>query len=75
MPRLDTEKAVELGVSGFFGNFEALDQVADLGAEDIDFSAVQDDVLAECTFDGKLARLPIGLNLSGIVVNKTLLEK
>ena len=129
-PQLDTEKAVNLEVSGFFGNFEALDQVvnnfnayypnvtvsyeqnsgskmveylknnpyvdiimtddnnfrysdwedyyvldqvADLNAENIDFSAVQEDVLAECTFDGKLARLPIGLNLSGIVVNKTLL--
>ena len=130
-PQLDTEKAVNLDVSGFFGNFEALDQVvnnfneyypnvtvtyeqnagskmveylknnpyvdimmtddnnfryadwedyyildqvADLSAENIDFSAVQDGILEECTFDGKLARLPIGLNLSGIVVNKTLLE-
>ena len=132
VPQLDTEKAVDLGVSGFFGNFEALDQVvnnfneyypnvtvtyeqnsgsklveylknnpyvdilmtddtnfryadwedyyvldqvADLSAENIDFSAVQDDVLAECTFEGKLVRLPIGLKLSGIVVNRTLLEK
>lgn len=131
-PRLDTEKAVELNVSGFFGNFEALDQVvnnfneyypnvtisyesnsssqlveylrnntsvdivmtddtnfrypdwtddyimdqvADLSAEDIDLSNVQDDLMAECTIDGKVVRLPIGQKLSGMVVNKTLLRK
>lgn len=131
-PRLDTQKAVTLDVSGFFGNFEALDQVvnafneyypnvtvnyeqnsgaqlveylnnnpyvdivmtddtnfryedwtdyyvldkvADLSTEDIDLSAVQEEMLESCTYDGKLARLPIGLNLSGMVVNKTLLEK
>lgn len=132
VPRLDTEAAVNLEVSGFLGNFEALDQVvnafneyypnvtvtyeqntgdkmveyiknspyvdiimtddnnlryadwdsyyvldqvADLAAEDIDVSAVQPELLDACTFDGKLARLPIGMNLSGMVVNKTLLEK
>ena len=131
-PRLDTQAAVNLEVSGFIGNFEALDQVvnafneyypnvtvsyeqnsgskmveylknnpyvdiimtddnnfryedwtdyyvldqvADLSGEDIDTSAVQDELLDACTFDGKLARLPIGLNLSGMAVNKTLLEK
>ena len=131
-PQLDTEAAVNLEVSGFLGNFEALDQVvyafneyypnvtvtyeqnsgaklaeylrnnpyvdivmtddtnlryadwtdyyvldqvADLSAENIDLSAVQEDLLPICTFDGKLVRLPIGLNLSGMVVNKTLLEK
>ena len=131
-PRLDTEADVSLEISGFLGNFEALDQVvnafneyypnvtvnyeqnsgsklaeyvrnnpyvdilmtddtnlryadwtdyyvldqvADLSAEDIDFSAVQEDLLPICTFDGKLARLPIGLNLSGMVVNTTLLDK
>ena len=26
-PKLDTEKAVNLEIAGFFGNFEALDQV------------------------------------------------
>lgn len=131
-PRLDTEAEVNLEVSGFLGNFEALDQVvnafneyypnvtinyeqnsgskmaeyfrnnpyvdivmtddnnfryadwtdyyvkdqvADLSAEDIDTSAVQPELLDACTFDGKLLRLPIGMNLSGMVVNKTLLEK
>lgn len=131
-PRLDTEADVSLEVSGFLGNFEALDQVVnafneyypnvtinyeqnsgskmaeyfrnnpyvdivmtddnnfryadwtdyyvkdqvvDLSAEDIDTSAVQPELLEACTFDGKLLRLPIGMNLSGMVVNKTLLEK
>ena len=131
-PRLDVQQAVTLDVSGFLGNFEALDQVvnafnesypnvtvnyeqnsgsslveylrnnpnadiimtddnnfrypdwtdyyvldqvADLSAEDLDLSAVQEELLPSCTFDGKLARLPIGLNLSGMAVNKTLLRK
>ena len=131
-PRLDTQKAVSLEVSGFIGNFEALDQVvnnfneyypnvtvsyeqnnggklveylknnpyvdiimtddtnlrysdwadyyvldqvADLAGEDIDTSAVQEDLITACTYEGRLARLPIGLNLSGMAVNKTLLEK
>lgn len=131
-PRLDTKQAVTLEISGFMGNFEALDQVvnafndlypnvtvsyeqnsgdklaeylrnnpgvdivmtddtnlryedwtdyyvlddvADLSAEDIDVSAVQEDLLAACTYNGKLARIPIGINLSGMAVNKTLLEK
>ena len=132
VPQLDTEANVSLEVSGFLGNFEALDQVviafneyypnvivsyeqnsgdkmaeylrnnpyvdivmtddnnfryedwtgyyvldqvADLAEEKIDTSAVQPELLDACTFDGKLARLPIGMNLSGMVVNRTLLEK
>ena len=131
-PRLDTSASVSLEVSGFFGNFEALDQVindfnayypnvtvsyeqnngnqlvdylknnpqtdifmtddtnlrypdwtesyvrdtcADLTAAGVDTSAAQDDLLTACTFDGALLRLPIGQNVSGLAVNKTLLEK
>lgn len=131
-PKLDTDASVSLEVAGFFGNFEALDQVindfnayypnvtvayeqnngsklaeylknnpqtdifmsddtnlryadwteyyvkdscADLTAAGVDTSAVQDDLLTSCTFDGALLRLPIGQNISGMVVNKSLLEK
>lgn len=131
-PKLDTEKEVALEASGFFGNFEALDQVlnnfneyypnvtisyeqnngdklveylknnpyvdiimtddtnlrypdwvdsyiadqcADLTAEGIDVSAVQPELLEECTFDGKVLRIPFAENHVGMVVNKTLLEK
>ena len=131
-PKLDTNAAVTLEVSGFFGNFEALDQVvnnfneyypnvtvtyeqnsgnmlveylknnpqvdifmtddtnlryadweeycvrdncADLTAAGVDTGAVQDGVLDSCTFDGQLLRLPMSLNLTGMVVNKSLLEK
>ena len=131
-PRLDTETSVTLEVSGFFGNFEALDQVlnnfneyypnvelvyeqnngamlaeylknnpqvdifmtddtnlryddwdgyyvrdncVDLTAAGVDTSAVGDDMLESCTFDGQLLRLPMSLNLTGMVVNKSLLEK
>ena len=130
--KLDTSASVSLEVSGFFGNFEALDQIinefneyypnvtvayeqnngsqlveylknnpqtdifmtddtnlrypdwtesyvrdscADLTAAGVDASAAQDDLLTACTFDGALLRLPIGQNISGLVVNKTLLEK
>ena len=132
VPQLDTEAAVNLDVSGFFGNFEALDQIinafneyypnvtvsyeqnnggklveymknnpnvdivmvddpnlrysdwtdyyvldqlADLSAENVDVSALQDDLLPYCTHDGKLVCIPISLNLSGLVVNETLLRK
>lgn len=132
VPALDTDAAVELNASGFFGNFEALDQVmnafneyypnvtiiyeqnngnkmaeyvknnpqvdlfmlddtnlryadwtdyyvrencADLTAAGVDTSAVADGLLDSCTFDGELLRLPIGLDLTGIVVNKSLLRK
>lgn len=52
-----------------------LDDIADLSAEDIDVSAIQSDLLDACTIDGKLARIPMGQILTGVVVNKTLLEK
>lgn len=131
-PQLDTSAAVELSVAGFFGNFEALDQVlnafneyypnvtlsyeqnggdmlveylknnqqidlfmtddtnlrypdwensyvadqcADLTEAGIDLSAVQPELLAECTLDGKVLRVPFAQNRTGMVVNKTLLEK
>lgn len=131
-PSLDTDAAVELNVSGFFGNFEALDQVvnnfneyypnvtvsyesnsgdklveyvknnpqadiimtddtnlrypdwteyyvrencADLTAAGVDTSAVADGLLTSCIFDGQLLRLPMSQNITGIVVNKTLLRK
>ena len=52
-----------------------LDQLADLSAEDVDVSAIQEDLLKSCTINGKLALIPMAQNLAGIVVNKTLLEK
>lgn len=52
-----------------------LDQLADLRAEDVDVSAVKDEWLDVYTVDGKLVAVPMGLKMSGIVVNKTLLEK
>ena len=130
-PQLDTEKAVTLSAAGFFGNFEALDQVVnafneyypnvtvnyeqnsgtqlveylknnpqtdffmtddtnlrypdwtdsyvldscvDLTAAGVDTSAARDEMLTACTFDGALLRLPMGQNICGLVVNKTLLE-
>ena len=133
VPALDPEASAELNVAGFFGNFEALDQVingfneyypnvtvsyeqnsgggnlaeylrnnqqvdifmtddtnlrypdwtdyyildncVDLTAAGVDVSAMRSDLLPYCTFDGKLLRVPMGLNLCGIVVNKTLLRK
>ena len=123
VPQLDTEKAVELNVAVFFGNFEAFDQVinhfnefypnvtvtydavgasneegflennpyldifmtstergyptescVDLLAAGVDFSAVNDGLLASNTVDGKVLALPMGLTLKGIAVNQTLLE-
>ncbi len=131
-PQLDTNASVTLEVSGFFGNFEALDQVVnnfneyypnitityeqnagaqlaeyvknntdvdifmtddtnlrypdwtdyyvrdncmDLTAAGVDTSAVADGLLDSCTFDGQLLRLPMSQNLTGMVVNKTLLRK
>ena len=131
-PRLDTDAEVELKVAGFFGNFEALDQVVndfnayypnvtvsyeqnngnmlveylknnpqvdifmtddtnlrypdwtdyyvrdncvDLTAEGVDISAVQDGLLDSCIFDGELLRLPIGQDMTGIVVNESLLRR
>lgn len=51
------------------------DYCADLDGEEIDLSAYQENVLDACRVNGKLVRLPLGLSLNGMVVNKTLLEK
>lgn len=128
-PRLDTEEKVVLNTTGFFGNFEALDQVtndfnayypnveftyeqvggetfdqyleanpnvdimmtsqellekenspvkelcADLSKEDIDFSAIEESMLSMNRRDGKLAAIPMGQNIYGVIVNVSLLEK
>ena len=46
----------------------------DLSQEDINLSAIQEDALKACTVDGALLRVPVAMNPSGIVVNKTLLK-
>lgn len=46
----------------------------DLLGEDIDLSAVTEDMLRGCTVDGKILKIPSGQKLYGMVVNKTLLE-
>lgn len=128
-PKLDTEKNIELSVTGFFGNFEALDQVTndfnqyypnvqfsyeqvgsetylqyleanpntdilmtsediltnfkdelkdqyvDLAKEDIDLSAIEQDMLQRGYHDKQLLSIPMGQNTYGLVVNTTLLEK
>lgn len=55
-------------------DYYVLDQCADLSKEDVNVSAIQDDYLKMCTFDGKLARIPMSSNITGMVVNKTLLK-
>lgn len=128
---LDTEKSVDLKLSGFLGNFEALDQVVnefneyypnvtvtyeangatklaeyvvnnnvdifmtadqnirypdlveryvgdyclDLSSVDLDLSAINEDLLKNCTIDGKLVSIPLGQNVTGMAVNTSLLEK
>ena len=47
----------------------------DLSQEDIDLSAALPEAVSYCTVDDKLLRVPVMMNLCGIVVNKTLLEK
>lgn len=127
-PRLDTEASVDLSTVGFFGNFEALDQVtadfneyypnvtfsyeqtgidsieeyidsnkeldilmtsedcfdklgdklvdycADLSKEDINLSDIDEEMLKAGYHDDKLSSIPMGQNIYGVVVNKTLLE-
>lgn len=51
------------------------DYCADLSKEDINLSAVRDDMLKCYTIDGKLVSLPIAIKTSGMAVNETLLEK
>lgn len=128
-PKLDTGKKVYMNVSGFFGNFEALDQViadfnqyypnvefsyeqvggdnfdsylaanpnvdvmmtsedifakfgsevedscVDLANEEIDVSAIEEDMLQRGYHDGKLLAVPMGQNIYGMAVNVSLLEK
>lgn len=47
----------------------------DLGAQDIDLSAINQEVLEAGRIDGALVRIPLALNPCGIVVNETLLQK
>lgn len=42
--------------------------------EDIDLSAIQDEVISSSTIDGKLYQIPLMHNSAGLIVNKTLLE-
>lgn len=50
------------------------DRCLDLSQEGINLSAINADALAACTTDGKLLRIPVAMNPSGIVVNETLLQ-
>lgn len=126
---LDTEKSVTLNTIGFFGNFEALDQViadfnqyypnvefsyeqvgiddfdtymkanenvdimmtseeifeklgdlvnpicADLEEEKVPLDDIDPKMLKRGYHDGKLACIPMGQNIYGLVVNVSLLEK
>ena len=128
-PKLDTKASVQLNVAGFFGNFEALDQVTndfnqyypnvifsyqqvsgekeeayleanpgidifmtgiaqmnvpgstlpdrciDLAQAGVDTGDLDSEMLKLFTYDGKLAAIPMGQNLCGIVANLSLLEK
>lgn len=52
----------------------AADYCLDLGKEDIDLSAVRDEMVESGTVDGKILRIPLMQNTFGMVVNKTLLQ-
>lgn len=49
------------------------DLCVDLSQEEIDFDAIQPEVISSCTVDGKLYQIPLMHNTSGMFVNKTLL--
>lgn len=128
-PRLDKNAKIQLDMIGFFGNFEALDQVMndfnqyypnitysyqqvggskeeayldanpgvdifmtsreflrkkdgslagrciDLSKEEMDFDAIDSQMLLDSCIDGKQLSIPMGQNIYGLVVNTTLLEK
>lgn len=128
-PRLDTDQKIYLNISGFFGNFEALDQVTadfnqyypnvefsyeqvsgdkfesyleanpkvdimmtseeifdrmgsqledlcgDLAKENIDFSAIEEDMLLRGKHGEKQSYIPMGQNIYGMVANTSLLKK
>ncbi len=57
-----------------WGDQYAGDLCLDLSQEDIDFSAVRDELIEDCKVDGSLVRVPLAMNTYGIVVNRTLLE-
>lgn len=50
------------------------DDCLDLSKENIDLSAIQDEMVECGTVDGKILRIPIMENTFGMVVNKTLLQ-
>ena len=52
----------------------AADYYLDLSKENIDVSAIKDEMVDACMTDGKLLRIPLAENTFGMVVNKTLLE-
>lgn len=51
------------------------DSCLDLSKENLDFSAIDESYIENCTIDGKLYSIPLGQNTYGMAVNSTLLEK
>lgn len=51
-----------------------IDDCLDLSQENLDTDAIDPEMLAACTVDGKLVRIPLAKMMCGLVVNKTLLE-
>lgn len=128
-PRMDKDAKIQLDMIGYFGNFEALDQVmsdfnrfypnitytyqqvggsnevaylqanpnvdvimtsselltpkdsalakycVDLSEADVDFSAIDPQMLSASCIDGKQLAVPMGQNIYGMIVNTSLLEK
>lgn len=79
---MDNNKYVDIVMTGdeqlrypSFTEKYIYDYCADLSKEDIDFSAIRDDMLKMYTIDGKLVSVPIMVKATGMAVNKTLLEK
>lgn len=79
---MDNNKYVDIVMAGdeqlrypSFTEKYIYDYCADLSKEDIDFSAIRDDMLKLYTIDGKLVSVPIMVKVTGMAVNKTLLEK
>lgn len=51
------------------------DYCYDLSSENIDLSAIKDKMIENCEVDNHVVRIPIAENISGMVVNKSLLAK
>ncbi len=51
-----------------------VDYCADLSKEDINLNDIEKDMLSMGYHDGKLSCIPMGQNIYGLIVNKTLLE-